>query len=133
MIRGGILATDSQSLLDTLLNNLPKCSGPAADFSVPQKGKQVEALSADSPEWDIVSNILTHLASQPSLTLQYVRGHQDRHTAYENLYLLAQLNVEADAMATAFQVNHGRQRPNVLLTDTAYVHLVTPRGSVTSK
>jgi hypothetical protein len=53
----------------------------------------VELLSVEGPEWDIVSNILVLLASHTGLQLQYVRGHQDRTEAYNNLSLLAQLNV----------------------------------------
>ena len=130
----GILATDSQSLLDTVLE---KSQPPNDEEEGNSEGssavKLVTDLRVDGPEWDIVSNTLVLLASQPGLTLQYVKGHQDRDNAYEHLPLLAQLNVDADAMATRYQRSHGRQRPIALLTDTAKVHLVTPNGSVTSR
>lgn len=130
----GILATDSQSLLDTVLE---KSQPPNDEEQGNSEGssavKLVTDLRVDGPEWHIVSNTLVLLASQPGLTLQYVKGHQDRDNAYEHLPLLAQLNVDADAMATRYQRSHGRQRPIALLTDTAKVHLVTPNGSVTSR
>jgi hypothetical protein len=90
-------------------------------------------LNVEGTEWDLVSNIVAILATQPGITLQYVRGHQDRHIAYQDLPPLAQLNVDADDMATLYQTSHGRQRPIVLLTDTAKVHLITPEGTVTSR
>jgi hypothetical protein len=84
------------------------------------------------PDWDLVSNILVELEKWPGLILQHVRGHQDRKVAYHRLPLLAQLNVDADTMATMYQCEHGESRPLVLLTDTAGVHLVTPHGTMTS-
>jgi hypothetical protein len=123
----GVLATDSQSLLDTI-----SAKGSADEDNKP-KVKKLHELSVDSPEWDIVSNIIALLHSQPGLKLKYARGHQDRTIPYDNLSLLAQLNVDADEMATKYQINHGGQRPRAFLTDTARVHLVTPNGSVTSK
>jgi hypothetical protein len=68
-----------------------------------------------------------------SVELQYIKGHQDRTCEYDQLSLLAQLNVDADAMATQYQRNRGEPRPQVLLTDTAGVCLITPKGSVTKK
>lgn len=124
----GILATDSQSLLDTITVKPPK-----GDVASPQYAhrKHVAHLDVKCPEWDLLSSILIELQRWPGITLQHVRGHQDRKTAYTRLPLLAQLNVDADLMATTYQCEHGMSRPEVLLTDTAGVHLVTPRGSAT--
>lgn len=86
-----------------------------------------------SPEWDLVSSILSILTTLPGLYLQYVRGHQDKKVAYSQLSLLAQLNVDADAMATRYQHQHTHAHTTVLLTDTAGVHLVMSHGSITSR
>ena len=84
------------------------------------------------PDWDLVSNILIELERWPNLILQHVRGHQDRKVAYSRLPLLAQLNVDADTMATMYQCEHGMSRPLALLTATAGVHVITPAGTMTS-
>jgi hypothetical protein len=128
----GILATDSQSLLDTVLEQTGNVDQMENDTTV-QSIKPVHTLPVDGPEWDVVSNILELLAKQPGLELQYVKGHQDRDNEYEHLSLLAQLNVDADAMATRYQMHHGCYRPSALMTTTAKVHLETPTGSITSK
>jgi exonuclease III len=123
----GILATDSKSLLDTITVKPPKWAN-AAPFA---KRKSLRDLDVKCPEWDLVSSILNEMHTLPNLTLQHVKGHQDRTTAYERLSLLAQLNVDADMMAAQYQCEHGLSRPEVLLTDTAGVHLVTPKGYMT--
>jgi hypothetical protein len=129
----GILATDSQSLLDTLLDYTGHGEPGRPSTQNAQKRKTKRELDVEGPEWDIISSILEALEAQPRLSLQYVRGHQDRRTEYTNLSLMAQLNVDADEMATVYQTNYGMPRPVALLTNTAAVHLVTPQGSVTSK
>ncbi len=67
----------------------------------------------------------------PALTLQHVRGHQDKHTPYSRLSLLAQLNVDADEQATRYQRDFGGHQPIVHLTPWAGVHLVLPTGTIT--
>jgi hypothetical protein len=126
----GILATDSLSLLDTITDKPTESTPGANKFG---KRKRIAHLDVKCPEWDLVSSILVELERWPGLQLQHVRGHQDRKTAYDRLPLLAQLNVDADTMATVYQCEHGMARPIVLLTDTAGVHLVTPKGSTTSQ
>ena len=126
----GILATDSQSLLEALTIVPDYCPSPHALYG---KLKKVEDLDVTCPEWDLLSNILLELRKWPKLILRHVRGHQDRTTDYDRLSLLAQLNVDADAMATEYQCDHGASRPLALLTATAGVHLVSPKGSITSK
>jgi hypothetical protein len=77
-------------------------------------------------------NIRRLIAAMPNLQLQHVRGHQDRRVEYHQLNLMAQLNVDADAMANRFQREYGAVRPHATLTEGAGVHLVTPEGSITS-
>ena len=123
----GILATDSKSLLDTITEKPPK----GFRGSPYGKRKLLQHLDVKCPEWDLLSSIITELQRWPGLELQHVRGHQDRKTDYDRLSLLAQLNVDADTMANTYQCEHGMARTEVLLTDTAGVHLVTPHGSMT--
>jgi hypothetical protein len=125
----GILATDSQSLLDTILDGEYKKAN--SDDPLPCSLKQLRYLDAMAPEWDLTSSIVTMAQTMQGMQLQYIRGHQDRNRDYEQLPLLAQLNVDADSMANQYQRNHGRSRPQVLLTATAGICLNTPDGSVT--
>jgi hypothetical protein len=66
------------------------------------------------------------------LRLRYVAGHQDRKIPLHKLSLLARLNIEADALATKYQTEHGSHQPIVLLTEWAGVHLHLQSGTVTS-
>ena len=125
----GILATDSQSLLDAISEKtLPDSDSPP----IYGKVKDLRALDVRCAEWDLLSSILLELREYPNLKLEYVAAHQDRKTSYERLSLMAQLNVDADDMATKFQEEFGDSRPSVLLTSTAGVHLCTPAGTHTS-
>ena len=85
------------------------------------------------PDWDITSNIIAVATDIPGISFQYVRGHQDRTTVYDQLPLLAQLNVDADEMANRYQRNHGMSRTTVLPTDTSGVYLNTTAGSITKR
>ena len=69
-----------------------------------------------SPEWDVVVGIQKLLQDMPGLKLEHIKGHQDSTRAYERLPILAQLNVDADALANQYQRDHGTHRPTVLLT-----------------
>lgn len=70
------------------------------------------------PAWDIISGIQNLLQEMPDITLQHVKGHQDRDTQYCCLTLvLAQLKVNADAQASRYQRVLGSFQPEVLLTE----------------
>jgi hypothetical protein len=85
-----------------------------------------------SPEWDIVIGVQSLLNDMPGLELQHIKGHQDAQREFQRLPLLAQLNVEADALANQYQRDHGGFQPAVLFTQWAGAHLVLPSGTVTS-
>ena len=56
-----------------------------------------------SPDWDLHQAITTTLRLFPNLPhCQHVKGHQDRFFAFDDLPLPAQLNVEADELASQF-------------------------------
>ena len=123
----GVLATDSQSLLETL--TLAPTSDNQALYCIRKPAHYLDVLC---PEWDLVSMILQELLHWPSLRLKHVRGHQDRDADYDTLPLLAQLNVDADTMANRYQCEFGASNTVVQLTQTAGVHLVAPHGTITS-
>ncbi len=67
-----------------------------------------------SSDWDVLQAIVTTLRLfQQTPLVSHVRGHQDDDTAYALLPLEAQLNVDADAAATIFQLDHGATRYSV--------------------
>ena len=66
-------------------------------------------------DWDVLAMISTTITDLPfPLTITHVKGHQDKKTAYQDLSLLAQLNVDADKLAGRFQTLYGAPRPTVL-------------------
>jgi hypothetical protein len=66
--------------------------------------------------WDINQATCRTFQAHPSLSLQQVKGHQDRTTTSRNLPLEAPLNIQADKLATAFQEesSHGKNRGPVI-------------------
>jgi hypothetical protein len=64
-----------------------------------------------SSDWDVLQAIVATLRLFPQLPLvSHVKGHQDNVVAYAQLPLEAQLNVDADAAANLFQIEHGATR-----------------------
>lgn len=60
-------------------------------------------------EWDIVAEIrstLQHYTDEDRPKYAWVKGHQDRKKAYNELSLRAQLNVDADALAEEYIKAH---------------------------
>jgi hypothetical protein len=122
----GIIATDSKSLVDTIRgpHRVQIGPSPANVYHRP--------LDPLSPEWDVIFGIQSLLREMPGLNLQHIKGHQDREHDFHRLPLLAQLNIEADALANRYQRDHGLFQPEVLLTQWAGAHLVLPSGTITS-
>jgi hypothetical protein len=53
-----------------------------------------------APDWDIVQEIVSTIALFPKVPrFSHVKGHQDDDIPYEELPLVAQLNVDADSYA----------------------------------
>jgi hypothetical protein len=126
----GILATDGQSVLDTLqLGNHDQHE--AADTPVDlDKGDVV--LDCLRPDWDLLIKIQLAIKSLPNITIQYVEGHQDKSTSYSDLDLLmGQLNVNADSQAAAYNLEFGAHRSFVLMCPKTRAHLQFPDGTVT--
>jgi hypothetical protein len=121
----GIIATDSKSLLDTLF-------GTALSAQDCQAIKTLQSTDALQADWDVVVEIHRALAVLPGITLRHIKGHQDRKTRYDNLTLLAQLNVDVDHLAGEYQQQHGRARPQVLMSPHARAHFVQNDVTITS-
>lgn len=131
----GIIGTDtSQSVLDTLAGKAPEGETRQQQLQEPIHitGDTVtlDPLCAD---WDVLLIEIQYALQQlPGLSIQYVKGHQDRTTAVGRLPLMAQLNVEADSMASLYQDLHGDYRPIVGLTPRSRAHLHFTSGTITS-
>jgi hypothetical protein len=126
----GVLATDSQSVLDTLQIGDMDPQEEETPIDLDNGGVVLDCLR---PDWDILIEIQSALQSLPHVRLQYVKGHQDRKRSYQSLDLLGQLNVEADQQAGQYNLEYGAQRPIVLLSPLAKAHLVLADGTVTGR
>jgi hypothetical protein len=92
------MMTDNQGLITRITTSLPH------DEPFPN----LTLLS----DWDVTNEISQSLCTfQREPILGHVKGHQDSHTHYDALPLDAQLNVDADTAAGAYQCMHPMQRP----------------------
>jgi hypothetical protein len=126
----GILATDSQSVLDTLFgrDRIDREDGSPLHLDHNQV-----VLDALCPEWDILIEIQVALRALPGVQLQYVAGHQDEKQPYSSLPLLEQLNVDADRIAEEYHELLQPQRQYVLMSPNTKAHLLSEAGTVTAK
>jgi hypothetical protein len=122
----GTVGTDSQSLLDRLF-------GKKAKTAEECYGSAIQDVNVLTPDWDLLIEIKYALQRLPGVSLKFVKGHQDRRRRYEAISLLAQLNIDADDLATHYQNAHGRALPFALMTPHTAAYLVYPEGTVTAK
>jgi hypothetical protein len=126
----GVLATDSQGVIDTLQEG----DRDLQDQEVPidlDRGNVI--LDCLRPDWDILIEIPSALKQMPRVTLQYVRGHQDDTTPYCALDIMGQLNVNADKQAGLFNQLYGAYHGSVPISPLARAHLQLPEGTITSR
>ena len=65
-------------------------------------------------EYDLTEQIyLTNWENKIKAKYSWVKGHQDDTKSSDELSLLAQLNVEADALVGKFQEGYGRYSPRM--------------------
>ena len=87
-----------------------------------------------SPEWDTIAQInetLKQLTPQQPLIV-HISGHQDDRTPYEALSLPAQLNCDADALASKYLIDNPRiDHQFVPLLPKAECLLHLPQGTIT--
>jgi hypothetical protein len=126
----GILATDSQGVLDTL--QLGDRDPHEQEIPVDLDGGD-EVLDCLRPDWDLLIKIQSAMKQMPRTRLQYVKGHQDKTTSCLSLPLLGQLTVDADKLAGNYNLAFGKYRPFALLTfPSTRAHLQLPDSTVTS-
>jgi hypothetical protein len=65
-------------------------------------------------DWDVTHEIVETLKAMTiTPSFEHIKGHQDDHTAYDDLSLEAQLNVDADEEAGRYQQTFPAHRPNI--------------------
>lgn len=111
------MASDNSSLVDTVTSRqLPSAlvdslDPDSADRSLHYMAQAQTSLVSD---WDILNEIRVSLPELPMTPkILWVKGHQDDNRDYEDLPLLARLNVDADRFAGEFQDQFGASRPTV--------------------
>jgi hypothetical protein len=84
--------------------------------------------------WDVLSEIRWTLTQDGlrGCTFSHIQAHQDRKKPYTTLPLRAQLNVDADKLASMYQEAHGQAHPIVLMLPHAAVSLQFQHGTCTS-
>ena len=121
----GVIGTDSQSMLDKLAIQ-PRVGNELGH-------KFTKELDPLTPEWDLLIEIRESLRDLPGVSVVYVQGHQDNCQPYDELPLLAQLNVDADAQATKFQELHGHHHNMVLIAPNTRAQLHSLEGTITGR
>ena len=121
------MATDSQSLLDTLFGHDELCREKDQDKPVNLSGSRI-ILDCLVPDWDILIEIQEALSKLPDIRLSYVKGHQDRDRTYQELGEMGKLTVDANAKAREYQETHGAERPIVSMTTATRAHLLGPNN-----
>jgi len=91
--------------------------------------------TTQSSDWDVIAEIVESLkqledSSRPEVA--HIKGHQDKHTAYEDLHLRAQLNVQADELAELHLQNHPDiDHTKVPVLPTSGCQIELPKGTLT--
>ena len=81
------------------------------------------------PEFDLVEEIYaTHQRYNITASFQHVKGHQDWSKELSSLRLPAQLNVEADSLASAFYREGPLSTQNVIMTPSHQAKLTSIQG-----
>jgi hypothetical protein len=84
-------------------------------------------------EFDVTEQIYRTTESYGIIaSYKWVKGHQDKNTAYMDLNLEAQLNVDADKFAGDYQLDQGKFRPMVFLLPSCDAMLSIRGISITS-
>ena len=114
-----VFYSDSKSMLDTIQQRL--------DWTVDYP------YTTMSPDWDLHQAITSTLRRFPELPhCCHVKGHQDRYHAFEELSLPAQLNVEADELASQYRYPSSTSATKVSLVEGTVALLHGPDGTITA-
>jgi hypothetical protein len=136
----GVIVCDNLSLINKVIafqSPFPTAALLDEDWtpfnSLPTLLSNTSPSATLAPNWDVLNEIrhsLHDLTFRP--TFQHIKGHQDRDTpSYDNLPLLAQLNVDADTAAGNFQSQHGCHCPHVPLLPHAGAQLQIADATIT--
>ena len=120
--RGGTLVCDNISLVNNVTGqNHPVGSGEIEELFLdddvdPDTVYSMASFSSQTlaSDWDALITIEDTLSEVDyPIRILHVKGHQDDKAPYDTLSLHAQLNVDADALATQYQTDHGQPRLHV--------------------
>ncbi len=113
------LSTDNQPLLQRIIEY--------------QQYKTYFPSATSSADWDVVQAISTTCAKLHIVPFfQHVKGHQDDKTAYGNLPLEAQLNVDADHEAGSYYQMHPDDDTPVWLIPGTCANLTINNNTISS-
>jgi hypothetical protein len=89
---------DNKGLVTTLAKR--------SEYSTPYPNSTLQ------PDWDLIEEIYStyHNLTIANVRFMWVKGHQDTDTAYDELPVAAQYNVDADQLADAYLEAHPNER-----------------------
>lgn len=83
-------------------------------------------------DWDTLVTIEDTLSDVDfPLHIKHIKSHQDNTTPYDALPFHAQLNVDADALATQYQEDYGSPKPTAYRFPKTRAQLLITGGSIT--
>lgn len=112
----GILATESQSVLDKLFGRDQEDNNEDAPVDL---DNQCVVLDPLCPEWDVLIRFKRHSEFYQASVSNMWKVYQDQKKPYHALKLLEQLNVDEDRIAEEYLELLQPQRPNVLISPHA--------------
>eukprot|EP00957_Ditylum_brightwellii_P138154 10531558-Ditylum_brightwellii.AAC.1 len=84
------------------------------------------------PDWDVIAQCAEHLCIYESnLKISYVKSHQDNNMPYEELNPPAKLNVDADSLATTYQIQYGTTNVHIHCLECDAVQSTHAKGTFT--
>ncbi len=114
------------------MERIARASLPALTTKTAQK--TIHPNNTLVADWDIAHEIQHNLGAYNfRITIKHVKGHQDVDTPYNKLPLLAQLNVDADELASQFMREHPRITSRVPGLTHNMCQLKLPKGSINSR
>ena len=116
------IACDNKSMVRRVTQLIPD---DGTHFQVPY------TLEALQPEWDILNEIWYTIKGWRPFQMQHVKGHQDRVHRAHALSLHAQLNIEADALATQYLRQSPYPKREVLMFPHSHVHFQIGNSTIT--
>jgi hypothetical protein len=115
-----VIGTDSESMLKRIAKELAR--------------RTTHPNATLVPDWDITNEIQHHLRQTLyHIVFEHVRGHQDKATPYNDLPLLAQLNADADGLASKHMQAHPWTTRTVPRLSHNFCQVELPVGSTNGR